>query len=564
MFDIPELDDMILRQLTPYDLSQCVRVNKTWRSATTPYLWRDLTWLDNSSDPQRRAFRQLVVDDWRYEQRHRIQDQDLGPKLSSIYPQSILAKYRPWVQLLPNPIRLLQLPDHTQQPLAGQEPTVHELVLHLFKHYNTAQISQFCLDYGEGAPYTLKPAMEVVLPRVRHLSVQASYHGGCGELSELRYLLSQCSSTLEKLTLEVDFKYDDSLETFDRYDKDLDECEQEIHGPIEWTSLRELHLRPRGCIGTPQPPAFWRWVYKRCGQVERLEVSSFRRGASPSIAKNMLAHMPNLTEITIGNSSGRDTSTIREDRVATLLSGSRKGWKEVRLTGITRFGHDSMEALAKHFSTLEVLRIDPHYGSLAGDELVKVTSSCPKLHAIYCEANYYHFRGDLFIDQDPGTRTLRTWACGNILKTFVARVRGIPRPDLEENYTPEAHPGQGREMQSQIYDRLATFTNLETLWLGNTPYDVNDTRRRWVDIQRNCLEMSLESGIDKLSALKSLKELSVEGMVTKIGLQEVQWMTEHWPRLRLLHGLDREGDGKEAVEWLQTHHPEIELLRLQS
>ncbi|KAG0241083.1 hypothetical protein B0O80DRAFT_451386 [Mortierella sp. GBAus27b] len=560
MLGIPELNEVICLQLDPGDLAQCSRVNKTWHSAVTPYLWRDIAWLDwHASDTQRRAFRQLVVDDFRYEQRHGIQDQDLGLEPSSTHPQSILAKYRPWVQSLPNPIIVLQLPGDTQQ---STEPTVDELVLYLFKHFGTANIPHFSLEYAKFGTDDLKQSMEVILPRVLHLSVQASYRGKRGELSKLKYLLDQCSTTLEKLTLDVYFSYDDGLDVYIGYDKDFNQDEElETAEPTEWTSLKELHLRPRDCVGSPQPSTFWNWVYRRCGQVERIEVSGFRRGATISIAENMLAHMPKLNEITIGSIHGRDSSTIKEDRVASLLSGSRNGWKSVRLAGASRLGKYALEALAKHFSTLEVVHID-HVCIDSSNELAYIPSSCPNLHTFYYYREYGGFPVEVFLDKDPNTGTLKSWACEKTLKTFGATIDGIPRPGEERAYrAEEAYPGQGREKQGQVYDRIARFTNLEVLSLGNLPRPPGVKSWGQANRETYCMEMSLESGLDKLSELNSMQELNVEGLKTRIGLQEVQWMTTHWPRLRALYGLDKEGDSKEAVEWLETHHPEIQLLR---
>ncbi|KAF9979678.1 hypothetical protein BGZ65_006193, partial [Modicella reniformis] len=113
---------------------------------------------------------------------------------------------------------------------------------------------------------------------------------------------------------------------------------------------------------------------------------------------------------------------------------------------------------------------------------------------------------------------------------------------------------------SQVYDRLARLTNLETLCLGYEQAGYLNNPRQW-----SCVEMSLESGLDKLSGLKALKELSVSRMGSKIGLKEVQWMTEQWPRLRVIYGLVREEKdyGKDqhgaAVKWLKEYHPEIDL-----
>jgi hypothetical protein len=110
----------------------------------------------------------------------------------------------------------------------------------------------------------------------------------------------------------------------------------------------------------------------------------------------------------------------------------------------------------------------------------------------------------------------------------------------------EDYPGHGREIQQRVYDRLARFTNLETLWLGGYR-DYPETY---------CLEMSLESGLDRISGLKRLKLLGVYFMRTRIGEAEVKWMVEQWPKLSVIYGLSRLKNW-EAVKWLQQHHPEI-------
>ncbi|KAF9345840.1 hypothetical protein BGX34_004411 [Mortierella sp. NVP85] len=105
---------------------------------------------------------------------------------------------------------------------------------------------------------------------------------------------------------------------------------------------------------------------------------------------------------------------------------------------------------------------------------------------------------------------------------------GIPSPDLEEgDNVEERYPGEDREIQGQVYDRLARFTDLESLWLGD---DVNFEFIK-------SLEMSLKSGLGKISGLKKLKEISVIGLKTSIGVREVQWMAENWPSLRNVYGL---------------------------
>lgn len=82
------------------------------------------------------------------------------------------------------------------------------------------------------------------------------------------------------------------------------------------------------------------------------------------------------------------------------------------------------------------------------------------------------------------------------------------------------------------------------------------------ECQVDGLEMSLESGLGKLAGLKSLKLLDIIRLKPRIGVEEVRWMTEQWPRLRTLNGLERACNtlmAKYAMDWLREHHPEIDV-----
>ncbi|KAG0227584.1 hypothetical protein BGX31_006903 [Mortierella sp. GBA43] len=437
--------------------------------------------------------------------------------------------------------------------------TVLDVFAHLLRHCHAAQFSHFCLDYGDhGLGISNDANVELVLARARHVTVQASHRGKYQEFWTLKRHLKHCSTSLGKLSLEITFKYIPGLDTYIGYDENFDEEEEEQEEndkvePRGWKSLKELHLRLQGCIGSPPPSKFWSWLYKQCGQVETLEVSKFRRGADTGIAQAMLTYMPNLIELTVGSTSGRDTSPIKQDRVAKLLSGSSKGWKSVMLTGAVMSGPISMNALSKHFSTLEVLHLDHLSTCLSGRDLVQVLALCPNLRVVCCDSDLHEVHCDAFINQDPKTGELVTWACESTLKKLRIRICGFP------GYDPRSPYDGGSTLQMLVYERLARLSNLETLSLGKAA--LTGALGSWLRIQRhqsNCLKMSLKSGLDMLSGLRSLKVLEVDGMETEAGIREVRWMTTHWPKLSALYGLDSRGN-KEAIEWLKEHCPRIDL-----
>ncbi|KAK3810927.1 MAG: hypothetical protein J3Q66DRAFT_350546 [Benniella sp.] len=596
MLGLPELDDIIFQQLGRHDLAQCARVNRKWHTAVIPYLWSDLSCLEDSPDTQRLALSRLVMEDYLSgkEQRRQVQGGYYGAKQSTharlAFPLSTLAKYRPWIRVLPNPQHLfrqvqrrpqLQRVWDEQDNNLGNEPTEHELLLHLFKHCRTARLSNYLLHYtcekpGMGDPY--KAITEFVLPRVRSLSFRTSYGIINQEYSKVKNLLNQCPITLEKLALELTIRFGEKVSDFgdeegdEQGEEEDDGDEQDEAAEPEWVSLKELSLRLWRDDSDQQPTRFWTWLFRRCGRVERLEITKVRGDAHVQVAEAMSTYMPHLTEITLGGDVPEDAlfGGIYDNQVATLLSGSCKGWRVVKLLDHTRCGNASIMALSRHFSTLEELHVDEH-GSKDLDSscLLQVLSWCPKLHTLvstdtrsYVNQTSRHFDANVFIDEDLDTGTLRPWACESSLKELKIKITSISREGWSgHGRIAVTYRDQERDVQSQVYDRLARLTRLETLWLGNRPHD------DWAagaGNQHDCLEMSLESGLYRLEGLKKLRELSVAGMRTRIGVKEVQWMVMHWPKLRAIYGLEEEGETKEAVEWLRTHHPRIEVLRLPS
>ncbi|KAK3811055.1 MAG: hypothetical protein J3Q66DRAFT_350865 [Benniella sp.] len=232
-----------------------------------------------------------------------------------------------------------------------------------------------------------------------------------------------------------------------------------------------------------------------------------------------------------------------DNAIATLLSGSRDGWRVVRACPSARFDREAMGALFKHSGTLEELCLEGNCTATSRD-IVQVLRSCPNLHTlIYMESSYRWSSasslvdGRVFIDLDPDTGSFKPWECENFLRVLKIRIDGISRQDEKGC----ANHDERHKIQGLVYDRLARLVSLEVLWIGGES------------------SMSLESGLDRLSGLRKLKELYVITFDRKIGVKEVQWMTEHWPRLRVLCGLDKHWGDELALRWLQENHPGIEV-----
>ncbi|KAK3811131.1 MAG: hypothetical protein J3Q66DRAFT_351102 [Benniella sp.] len=540
MLDIPELDDFICRQLNRDELAQCARVSKKWHSIVVPSLWSDLSGLSRTNTM---TFCRIVLEDYLAEQQRQkllVDENDMEQALPPSY-LSTLSKYGHFIRMLPALASLLDyLPPHVESE-QDTAPTTEGLLRHLFKCCSpNVQVKSFRvysrdLDLSPGD--LMKTILDFSLPRLSYLFIQASFHV-CGPfVSTLVELLNRCSTTLRKLELNIDISCSDVQD---------DPTEDE---PSIWISLEELVLHR--CIDTTNTKIFWSWLLRRCSNVKRLRVGGCV-GVAQTLAEGMLAHMPNLSEITLGRSHP-GTAGMADNAAAKLLAASRNGWKRVHLGPMAVFQKALMDALAKHFSTLEVLDTRG-CGGVSDNEVVQALSSCTNLHALlntnsYPSRNHSTTDAKVFIDLDSAG-LLRPWKCEATLKELKVTIAGIPRFGLRDGAIEETYPGEGYEIQGRVYDRLARLTNLEILWLGEG-----------VGAKAQCLEMSLESGLDKLAPLKKLKELNVACLDTRIGVKEVQWMIENWPRLRFIYGLGDHEDHGEALSWLQENYPGIKVLR---
>ncbi|KAG0229388.1 hypothetical protein B0O80DRAFT_497542 [Mortierella sp. GBAus27b] len=547
MFDVPELDDMIYLQLRPGDLVQCAQVNKKWHRASIPYIWRDLAW--SLSTVRLDAFYKMAAEDYLHElwqqNSHGIEQSTTQPTQPTSSPfSSALAKYGHWIRKTPAPRQLFRgfvfpvclydkwtgLPSE-----AKRDPSPDEMLRHFYKYcHNPIQVDYMDLqDMGLETDHWNTIADNVVI-HVRHLKVTL-YLPDKVDSWKLTCTLDRLSATLETLTLEVD------------------NCSlKDGEGAIEersWTSLKELKiLKPCNILGKT---TFWSWLWTRCSHVNTLDITLVDTRSIQDLVEAIRTYMPNLDTIRLRMYMGLDQ--LNDEQTATVLSSSRLGWKTVEMKYVTIM-KSSLEALANHFPTLVELNVDG-YSGFSGESVVQVLSSCPNLRSLVTICNgdflsqtkFLAVDAKVFIDQDPSTGSLKTWPCETSLRVLKVKIGNIPRPDLGlRNTMEEAYPGQGREIQTLVYERLGRLTGLQTLWLGHEVWHGRWFLHERQSPQMNCLEMSLESGLGRLSGLHEMKELGVSDMRMNMGIGVIRWMMKHWPNLEYVYGIDME-DGVEET-----------------
>ncbi|KAF9913420.1 hypothetical protein BX616_010058 [Lobosporangium transversale] len=165
-----------------------------------------------------------------------------------------------------------------------------------------------------------------------------------------------------------------------------------------------------------------------------------------------------------------------------------------------------------------------------------------------------------------GNRSMTKDQCGNgqrliwvfipTLKVLRICIGGFYRPTLDNRHSTTIYPFNprikdpimSRDIEIRVCQILGSFSALEELHLGldeaDGPYCIGDPSMMF---QNTSLALSLDHGLWAMSGLKQLKVLKVTRMDHRIGLEEIQWMCEHWPRLDIVHGLLRQMSTKESI-----------------
>ncbi|KAG0259939.1 hypothetical protein BG011_002292 [Mortierella polycephala] len=485
------------------------------------------------------------------------------------FTNSPLSRYGPLVHSLSEPSAMLEM--FTTASAEMQLKSMHLTPLDLFRHLlsrctNVKKLSLSDCDAMDDKVW--ESVIEFLVPHLQELHIRTFNMTA----SKYRFILSQCPATLETLYFNVWFS------------DNQNSLEVEVDGGVPLTRLKKLTISLCESEKYPTLSAF----LPRCGHVESLMLLIDHRSSSAlQFSDAIRNHMPNINSISIIDAF-RDFKLTDKD-CASLLSACPMGLHTVDLADTVQFGKLSCDALLRHAATLEKFSAVT-WTSPSSSDLKRIITSCPKLHTL--ETIFDRDDAEMkmipsinakdFIDWDKDSKTLTPWLCESTLKVLAIKVSSIPRPDVtcDVHKIPlwrpikETHPGEGRLIQHRVYERLSRFTNLRELCLGHIAYkrpeehnedweseeytdDESEVGISYVyptDHQYDCLEMSLESGLGQLGTLKDLRVLNTSWMAMKIGPNEVQWMAEHWPKLRTFDGLRKENkDQVDAAAWIEQN-----------
>ncbi|KAF9399252.1 hypothetical protein BGZ94_005764, partial [Podila epigama] len=376
----------------------------------------------------------------------------------------------------------------------------------------------------------------------------------------------KCPKNLTKLSLlfmdsgDIDSEFEHqhaSLTSMASLDREIDLVHP--HPPPKKNQIQTLKLV--GGLTSYNSPHILRLI-RHLGHLESLHLDTFSAHHSPLFAESLARYCPRLVHL-----NAMETPFYDNCDVLPLLRASVSGWKSLVLPYCFRISHEAYKVIVDHSaSSLEEFVLERD-ADLQGTQVRQMLSQFESLRVCHL---------DSWCDVTALLHPSVDWACARSLESLRIVLNGIPRPDIKENHNgrpldeESLHQGDSmdvsRTLQKKLCAQLGTLTRLKTLTLGTDfgEFHWADDREEGYSntmglncngYQYECLELTLESGLDSMAGLVRLEKLDLTRMSHRIGVPELEWMKTHWPTLETIVDLHRPGDpldpGVEA--WLEKN-----------
>ncbi|KAG0283849.1 hypothetical protein BGZ97_008388, partial [Linnemannia gamsii] len=517
----PELIREIASHLNKRDFLSLILVNKAWRSTWTPFLWVNFTVVGSS------LTRDIV--DTKYQP---VLARD-GSHIRNVFVRHENNLKILQVLQIAVPAPLLNLSSLCVSTKLHLETDVERLVeiLKRSPHLRTLHVinTLFPVAWFE----RLLGVIALGLARLKHLTLTHMYVHPKASPLVLRTFLETCSSELETLVLK--FGVLCPLMLF------MSPPPTTIPGTKTHPNLKVLQLEVEyPSMSGPMEPVF-PWILNTflegCTALEivddRFFPSETRRQWFTDDA-SILRILHRVMRIPFR----RCIAPMNEGNLSDALfpglnvdgSDIQKVWHGIHLTGfdsstsIMEADRKAIVHTASHRGFQELLVHNEEW--LSSEDLLVILRTCPTLRVLECGYNRYPSIAASELTQQP-------WSC-KWLKVLRLVISGIPRPDIKTDAKGQPIPAgtplhsgtmdESRVIQKKVYTQLGALVCLEELSLGytlrrdmlidtdteaNSSDDGNNSAGLVVkkynsSLQLTCLELTLESGLDLLSELKSL------------------------------------------------------------
>ncbi|KAG0209951.1 hypothetical protein BGX28_009822 [Mortierella sp. GBA30] len=521
-----EVLESILALLSQHDLTRCVRVSREWNKAFVPYFWRTLAIRSRSqlkrfviNETQQALSKSAAFVRELHIGHKKLYDRFL-PRRQTLYSDPGVIQLDVYATGFFTNLRSLEL-----HPLTHSKKELDQNIFALVRQ-NPA-LRRFKVDVAMD-PKTLILIITKYMPNLQDLDLSASWGGDVKVLLEN---LPECIRTVRLRNV----------------------CSVAT-GNASKASGVELRICPT--------------TIKRHHALESLYIGGNLAGQEEEILVPFLESCSR----TLKSFGGLGlTFFFRNARIARALTNLGIVWKELHRHSLPSGESDASMAEAISLNS-NWTSIDLDAGIVGPLTAAAIVDNCEYLEALdIMGSGAYGLSGShLQIVLSKATR-LKSLQAHWVLNTDQIAARDILSsewattslehmdlkidvPRADEALSDSAAIQSSRSIQRQVLRRLGKQKNLRYLVIGGM---ATSPATGIFGHQRTCLEMTLESGLDELVDLKDLELLDIHHMDHRVGVPELEWMTENLPKLQQLIGMldSLIPPLPEVREWLTTHQP---------
>ncbi|KAG0074798.1 hypothetical protein BGZ93_001149 [Podila epicladia] len=295
-------------------------------------------------------------------------------------------------------------------------------------------------------------------------------------------------------------------------------------------------------------------LLRNCPSVRSIQVRSV---AGPITGYGAGNQEPNTPNANADHNSNNDTDTlvqVQNIQVVhinlnwTQVKGSIKSfWRTVpHLVEVTFRASEPplLVALARYCPSLQRANVGTMYPwrsnrTRCSNAVSELLRSCSDLRAL---------EGEGLVISPMTIRDGGAWVCHQ-LEVLHLDITGFADETSETHIDGSDEDERRIALQHVSYDQLAQLTRLRSLDLSIVCLCNAPPHKRAEQCQRhrrqmkvivgplNTLQLTLLSGLDRLSSLSQLEELGIRDVEHCIRGKELLWMQEHWPRLKRIRGV---------------------------
>ncbi|KAF9387869.1 hypothetical protein CPB97_001926 [Podila verticillata] len=279
----------------------------------------------------------------------------------------------------------------------------------------------------------------------------------------------------------------------------------------------------------------------------------FRNGRVRKALNHVGIYMESLFARDLFHGNNKFVNVTDKVKEAHIVETITMNWRleYINLYDCPFVGHSTITAILGLAELIEDIEL-PCHSQVSAEDVQALLSHCKKLRSFlsnpraWCRPPVLSLSATEFLSVEWASLSL--WRFGCVLH--------VPRPDdqvpAEHRDTTWNSPTveQSHEIQRQVYCHIAKQTRLTKLNLGALIKD-QDPEYLWYS-----LEMTLESGLDELVGLKGMQFLTLDHMNHHVGIKELDWMCENWPKLYRIDGFHPSGEDlpKDIKQWSREHN----------